>query len=82
MFFYEDWKFWSFIIASLNMLGIIGVGIFNKLLHDNLVRNDLYHLDKKVTSIAEEQECIKQKVISLAEDVSYLKGKQDAKSNE
>jgi len=79
MLFYEDWKFWSFAIALINTIGIVGVGIFNKLLHDKLVGNDLKHLDKKVDDISKEQSCMKTKLISVAEDVSYLKGLQDAK---
>jgi len=68
-------KFGTFILSLINGIGIICVCIFNKLLHDKLVSNDLCHLNKKVDTLSEEQVCIKNKVIKLAEDVSYLRGK-------
>jgi len=70
-----DWKFWTFILSLLNGVGIVCACIFNKLLHDKLVSNDLFHINKKVDDLSEEQVCIKNKVIKLAEDVSYLRGK-------
>lgn len=70
-----DLKFWAFIVSLLNGAGIICACIFNKLLHDKLVSNDIFHINKKIDDLSGEQVCIKNKVIALAEDVSYLRGK-------
>jgi hypothetical protein len=75
MDFLSDWKFWTFILGCINLIGIILVGIFNKLSTDRLTNNDLRHLSKDVNEIKEEQKCMKVKIVELSESVGYLKGK-------
>jgi hypothetical protein len=63
------------VLGILNFLGIIFVAIFHKLTSDKLVGNDLFHLAKDVTEIKTEQRCMKDKLITICEDVALLKGK-------
>lgn len=72
---FADWKFWTFILSSLNLIGIVLVGIFNKLSTDKITNNDLHHLSTDVKEIKEEQKCMKIKIVELSESVGYLKGK-------
>jgi hypothetical protein len=68
MEFLTDWKFWLFLISILGM-------IVNFLTHIKLTTNDLKHLAIDLKEIKSEQKCMKEKIISLGEDVSRLKGK-------
>lgn len=63
------------IIGIINLTLIILVAINNHINHVKLTTNDLVHLAKDVSEIKTEQTCIKNKVISLSEDLAFVKGK-------
>jgi hypothetical protein len=65
------------IIALINLFLIIIVGCFNWFSHNKIVGNDLHHLNADVKTIIEKQEVISEKVVSLATDLAYVKGKCD-----
>jgi hypothetical protein len=62
------------IIAVLNFIGIIIVFMANRLAFNKIMTNDFVHVNKNISDIVTEQKCIKEKVISLSEDVAYVKG--------
>jgi len=68
-------KFGTFILGVINLIGIVIVGIFNKLSTDKLANNDLRHLSNDVSEIKSEQKCMKEKIGELSESVGYLRGK-------
>ena len=74
---FSDWKFWVFVIAALNFIGIIIVGLFNKLSHDKLVSNDLSHISSDIKIIINKQDILENKFVVLSDSVSYLKGSYD-----
>ena len=63
------------IIGLINLGLIILVAINNHLNHIKLTTNDLVHLTADVKTLIERQEGISTKVISLAEDLQFVKGK-------
>lgn len=66
------------VVGLLNLVGIIFLFVANKMAFTKIMTNDLKHLDEKLGTVTDEQVCIKNKVISLSEDVSYIKGQYDA----
>lgn len=68
MEFLTDWKFWLFVVS---VLGII----FNFFSHVKITTNDLKHVSMDLKEIKDEQKCMKEKIITLSEDVANLKGK-------
>jgi hypothetical protein len=68
-------KFGTFILGCVNLIGVIVIGCFNYVSHQQLTKNDLRHLSNDVKDIKEEQKCMKIKMVELSEDVGYLKGK-------
>lgn len=68
MDFLMDWKLYLFI---LTVLGIA----FNFFSHVKLTTNDLKHVSDDLKEIKSEQKCMKDKLITLSEDVANLKGK-------
>ena len=75
MEFLQDWKFWTFVISFLNLLGIVAVGVFHKLATDKITNNDLKHLSDDVKEIKSEQKCIKLELVTMNKEIGYLKGK-------
>jgi hypothetical protein len=63
------------ILGVLNLLLIVVVGCFNWFSHNKIVGNDLTHLTADVKTLISRQESISEKVIALATDLSFLKGK-------
>ena len=74
MDFLKDWQFYAWL---LSMIGTCTVISFQWFSHNKIVGNDLHHLSADVKAIAENQDKLDGKVDKLAEDVSYLKGRQD-----
>jgi len=68
MEFLMDWKFWLFVIT------ILGIA-FNFFSHIKITTNDLHHVSADLKEIKNEQKCMKEKIITLSEDVANLKGK-------
>jgi len=68
-------KFGTFILGFINLIGVILIGCFNYMSHQQLTKNDLFHLSNDVKDIKEEQKCMKIKIVELSEDIGYLKGK-------
>jgi hypothetical protein len=66
------------IVALLNFVGIIFLFIANKMAFTKIMTNDLKHLDGKLDGVSSKQEQIENKVVSLSEDVCYIKGQYDA----
>lgn len=62
------------VIAVLNFVGIIVVFIANRLAFNKIMTNDLHHVNENIKSLSEEQKGLREKVGSLAEDMSYVKG--------
>jgi len=65
-------------VAILNLIGIIFMAIANKMAFHKIMTNDLKHLNDKLDGVTHKQEDIENKVVSLSEDVSYIKGQYDA----
>lgn len=71
---FSDWKFWSFVIACLNFLGIIFVFVANRLAFSKIMHNDLKHLAQDTKEIKTKQEEHTQKINHIDTEVAYLKG--------
>lgn len=63
------------IIGLVNLILIILVAITNHLNHIKLTTNDLKHLVEDVKTIISRQEGISNKVLELATDLAFVKGK-------
>lgn len=75
----SQWQFW---VAFINLSGLVVVFVFNKFAHDKLVSNDLLHISTDIKTLLNNQKSLNdkldktnEKTASLAEDVSYIKGK-------
>lgn len=67
------------VIALLNFIGIIFIYFVNKAAFKKIITNDLRHVNQSLEKICEEQTYIKDRVFELSGEVSYIKGKYDAK---
>jgi hypothetical protein len=63
-----------FVIALLNFALLIIVGCFNWFSHNKIVGNDLFHLNADVKTLIARQEVISDKVVSLSEDLAFVRG--------
>ena len=63
------------IIGLVNLVLIILVAINNHTNHVKLTTNDLKHLTEDVKTLVLRQESISEKVLLLAQDLSFVKGK-------
>lgn len=66
------------ILALLNFLGIIFLYTANRFAFRKIITNDLKHVAEDLHIITTEQGSIKSSVMSLREDVAYIKGRYDA----
>jgi hypothetical protein len=62
------------LVGLINLVLIVIVGAFNWFSHNKIVYNDLHHLSADVKKLVDRQEVISEKVVSLAEDLAYVKG--------
>jgi len=69
------------IIVVLNFLGIILLYTANRLSFNKIIGNDLRHIDLKLDGVVNKQNLIETKVVSLGEDVAYIKGCYDTAMN-
>ena len=74
MQFFEDWRFWSFLLSIINVIGIMIVFFFNKWSHNKIVANDLHHLSLDVTTMLGEQKKQGDQIIALDKDMAFIKG--------
>lgn len=74
----DVFKIFGVIIALLNFIGIIFIYLVNKAAFKKIITNDLRHINDSLKTINKEQIWVKEKVIELTEEVSYIKGKSDA----
>lgn len=72
MEFFKDWQFY---FAIIQILGMVGIFAYNWFSHQKIVGNDLHHLSVDVKEIASKQDKQDEKVNKMAEDISYIKGK-------
>jgi hypothetical protein len=70
-----------FILGLVNLFLIVIVGCFNLFSHFKIVGNDLHHLNADVKTLISRQEVISEKVVSLATDLAYVKGKYEARTS-
>ena len=69
--FFQQWQFWA---ALVNIAGLVILFFFNKFAHDKVVGNDLHHIGADIKSIMGTQVEQGKKIVSMSEDISYLKG--------
>lgn len=69
------------IISVLNFLIVIIVAVGGWIAFKKITTNDLHHMSADIKAIGTEQKCMKDKLISVSEDVSYLKGSLDVRQN-
>jgi hypothetical protein len=62
------------VIGVLNFVGIIVVFVANRLAFHKIMTNDLHHVNENIKNLSDEQKGLREKVGSLAEDMSYVKG--------
>jgi len=67
MEFYRDWKFWMFVIASLNTF----LTIFSLVI---IKFNDFKHVGKDMTEIKEKLDTIEEKQREQGEAIASMKG--------
>lgn len=69
------------IVPVLTFIGTCLIGGYSWFSHNKIVGNDLHHLSADVKSIKDCQEKMSTKVITLAEDVAYLKGRTEVRKS-
>jgi len=69
---FSDFRFWAFIVACLNFMGLILIGSFNYFSHQKIVGNDLTHLAIDLKEIKEIQENQGKKIDSFINKFTAL----------
>lgn len=74
--------FWKILIGLINLTGIIIVFLFHRYTHAKITTNDLHHLSLDVKEIKDMQINQGKEINTLNQDVSYIKGKLNGKSED
>lgn len=74
---FSDFKFWSFVVSCLTLIGVFVTALINKIANDKITNNHLFHIAEDVKVIKTVQEKQGTSIKNLEIDVATLKGKQE-----
>ncbi len=78
MRFYQDWRFWSFVIASVSLFCTVGLGCLLRHVYVKIRFNDLKHLNLNFKEFKKESKDNTKKLFgrfdTLSQQISNLNG--------
>lgn len=80
MEWWQDYKFWSFILSGFTFVGVVITALVNKITSDKIMGNHLFHIAQDLTEIKQTQKCQGNKIEEIENNISFINGRLNVKS--